>query len=109
MVVLRSQSVEQMERQGPIAYHAGPTLHLLSRLVRALIEEKKSFHWKPNDGLDFAHAIVPLVYADAMFLDKHWKNRVERLKLNGSFAKVFYGYEAETFLDWFEKFDEPGH
>lgn len=97
---------DEMEHQLPVLYHAGPTLHLAARIVRALVKEGKSHQWTPNDAFDFSHALVPLVYADAVFLDKQWKKRIGRLQLEGPFAKVFYGYEASTFLDWFERFEE---
>lgn len=90
----------------PVISHAGPTLHVLTALVRLLVKERKSHKWMPNDAFDFAHALVPLVYADAIFLDRHWKNRIERMNLKGPLARVFYGYEADAFLDWFERFDQ---
>ena len=89
----------------PVIKHAGPTLHVLTALVRLLVEERKSYRWTANDAFDFGHALVPLAYADALFLDKQWKERIERLKLDGPFATVFYGYEIGAFLDWFESYD----
>ena len=58
----------------------------------------------PNDAYDFAHAIVPLAYADAVFLDRQWKARIERLTLPKGVARVFYGAETGEFLDWLESF-----
>jgi hypothetical protein len=81
-------------------------LNLLSRLIRSLIEEAKAYRWMPNDAFDFTHSIVPLVYADAVFLDKQWKARIERLSLEGPYARVFYGNQCGAFLDWFEAFEE---
>lgn len=95
---------EQFERQYPIVSRAGPTLYLLSRIFRAVITEAKAYRWTPNDAFDFSHASVPLVYADAVFLDKQWKARIERLNLEGPFARVFYGYEIPQFFEWFEQF-----
>jgi len=98
---------EEIDRKYPIPYRAGPTLHLMTRIIRALIQEAKSHRWQPNDAFDFSHALVPLVYADAVFLDKQWKKRIERLKLDVPFARVFYAYEAPVFLDWFDRFEQP--
>lgn len=105
--VARWQSLtpDEVERQLPVLYHAGPTLYLIGRIVRALIQEAKSHRWMPNDAFDFSHALVPIVYADAVFIDKQWKQRIERLELEGSFAKLFYGYEIPQFLEWFEQFE----
>lgn len=98
-------SPEQMDRQFPVARRAGPTLYLASRIVRALISEARAFRWTPNDAFDFIHAIVPLVYADAVFLDRQWKGRIERLQLEDGFARVFCGNEIQHFFQWFEGFN----
>ena len=66
-------TAEEADRRFPVLYHAGPTLHLLTKVVRALIKEAKAYRWNQNDAFDFSHALVPLVYSDAVFLDKQWK------------------------------------
>jgi hypothetical protein len=98
---------DEVERQIPILSHAGPTLYLLTRMIRAIVSEARAYCWTANDAFDFSHALVPLVYADAVFLDKQWKARMARLNLEGPFATVFYGYEIPQFLDWFERYTVP--
>jgi hypothetical protein len=83
---------------------AGPTLQIATTVFRAVLDEAKGYKWMPNDAYDFTHAIVPLAYADAVFLDKQWKRRMERLTLPEGVARIFYGAETCEFLDWLESF-----
>ncbi|MEQ1760415.1 MAG: hypothetical protein ABL986_19045 [Vicinamibacterales bacterium] len=83
----------------------GPVVHTLTALVHAiLVEEARSFAWTPNDAVDFGHALMPLVLADAMFMDKAWKRRVERIasSLPQDLPQIFYEPESSQFLDWLE-------
>jgi len=55
----------------------------------------------------FAHAIVPITVADAVFLDKQWKRRLERIDLPFELPRIYYGTQAAEFLDWFENVTLP--
>lgn len=95
----------ELDGKFPVALKGGPTVYLLSRVIRAIIQEAKSHTWMLNDAFDFSHAVIPLAYADAVFLDKQWKQRIARLQLvEGPFARVFYRNDTDAFLRWFEDF-----
>jgi hypothetical protein len=62
----RAVPPKELNSRFPVALNGGPTVYLLSRVVRAVVEGAKSYSWTPNDAFDCSHAIVPLVYADAV-------------------------------------------
>lgn len=48
-------------------------------LLRLLVREAKGWTIMPNDGIDFAQAVVATAYASIATLDKHWKRRVDMI------------------------------
>jgi len=65
-------------------------------LVRALIIE--GHKPKPNDGLDFCHAVLASAFASVAALDKHWKRRVESLPKPNQLAHVYYQPELNEMV-----------
>ena len=52
--------------------------------------------------------MMPLVLAGAMFLDKAWKRRVERIApmLPADLPQIYYAAQTADFLQWLES-DAP--
>jgi hypothetical protein len=75
-------------------------------LVRRLILEAKERTITPNDGIDFAQAVIGTAYASVATLDKHWKRRVEmivpRPKPN-NLARVYYQPELDKMVRQIER------
>ena len=86
----------------------GKVMHIASAVMRAIaIDEAKSYAWSLNDATDLLHAMVPIAVADAVFLDKAWKNRLARLDLPMRLPRIYYGPQADEFLDWLESVPIP--
>ena len=80
-----------------------PVTFILREMARLVTREAKSHKWKPNDGVDFMHAIVSAGYGDFVLLDKHWKARVSKVAPPRSYPWLYYRFELDHFLDAFEK------
>jgi hypothetical protein len=93
---------DRLDSTFPVVRKAGPVVAATSALVRMIASEAKSHTWTLNDAFDFTHAIVPVVFADLIFLDRHWKRRVERLPPGVTRAEVFYAPQTDKFLDRLE-------
>jgi hypothetical protein len=73
---------------------------VLRELVGGLMRDSKS-PIKPNDAMDFFHAVVPVSYCDVVLLDGRWRDQVDRLRdrfvklgLEVPVAKAFSGSGA---------------
>jgi len=80
-----------------------PATFILREMERLVTREAKSHKWKPNDGVDFMHAIVSAAYGDFVLLDKHWKARVSKVAPPRSYPWLYYRFELDDFLEAFEK------
>ena len=91
-----------VEAQFPIVTGMGPVMKIFTALLRVIVKESKSHAWMPNDAFDFVHCVVPLACSDIIFLDKHWKRRVQQLPADVQPKRIYYGQEVEDFLKDFE-------
>ena len=77
-------------------------MKVFTALLRIVVQESFSHAWKPNDAFDLMHSIVPLVCSDVIFLDKHWKRRVQRLPRDLVPEHIYYANEFRRFFDYLE-------
>jgi hypothetical protein len=61
-----------------------------------LIEEAHNI--KPNDAMDFSHAVIGSAYGSFATLDKHWKRRVENLPRPNSLARIYSPRELDQMV-----------
>lgn len=74
-----------------------PATFVHVNLVRLLILESKGRAITPNDGIDFAAAVIGTAYASVATLDKHWKRRVEMLP-HSKLARIYYQQELDQMV-----------
>jgi hypothetical protein len=67
-----------------------PATFVHVNIVRQLILESRSHVIVPNDGIDFAQAVIGSAYASVATLDKHWKRRIEMLPKPNRVARIYY-------------------
>ena len=72
-----------------------PATFIHVNIVRQLILESKSHVIVPNDGIDFAQAVIGGAYASVATLDKHWKRRIELLPKPNGVARIYYQQELD--------------
>ena len=72
-----------------------PATFVYINVVRQLILESRSRVIVPNDGIDFAQAVIGSAYASVATLDKHWKRRIEMLPKPNRVARIYYQQELD--------------
>jgi hypothetical protein len=77
---------------------ASPATFVHVNVVRQLILESKSHVIVPNDGIDFAQAVIGSAYASVATLDKHWKRRIEMLPKPNRVARIYYQQELDRMV-----------
>lgn len=83
----------------PYSFRADrPATFVYLNLVRLLILEAKARVIVPNDGIDFAQAVIGSAYASVATLDKDWKRRVEMVVPKGSLAHIYYQPELDKMV-----------
>jgi len=84
-----------------------PATFIYMNLVRLLILESKARVIVPNDGIDFAQAVISSAYASVATLDKHWKRRINMIlpkpKPNG-LAQIYYQQELDKMVRDIERY-----
>jgi hypothetical protein len=76
-----------------------PATFVYFNLVRLLILESKERTIMPNDGIDFLQAVIGSAYFSVATLDKHWKRRVETLRLPPKkLARIYYQQELDQMV-----------
>jgi hypothetical protein len=79
-----------------------PVAFVLVHLQRLLVLERKAYQFKPNDGLDFSHAVMAAAYGSVVTLDKHWKRRIQSLPSADHLARVYYRPELDEVVSLLE-------
>lgn len=76
------------------------TIIILREMVAGILRDREA-PVKPNDAMDFFHAIVPLAYCDFVLLDNRWRDladrlraRTERAGITVPMARVLSGADA---------------
>jgi len=76
-----------------------PATYVYGNLLRLLVREAKGRVIMPNDGIDFAQAVIGTAYANVATLDKHWKRRVETiLPVPNRLARIYYQPELDKMV-----------
>jgi hypothetical protein len=97
---LRAECRLDPEKAPIVVTTLGRPVHIATALMRAiLVDEARSFAWTANDAVDIAHALTPLTVADALFMDRAWKQRVHRIAamLPADIPPVYYRPEVDAF------------
>lgn len=81
---------------------ATPAMYVLNETLRIVTRQARSHTWSTNDGIDMAHAVSAVAYADLILLDRQWKERMQMVHLPLGSAEIFYRFEIDQFLSRFE-------
>ena len=68
-------SLQRKVKASQEAARAMPTLLMMRELLGSLLLDPAKII-RPNDAIDFLHAVVPVAYCDFALLDSQWKHRV---------------------------------